>query len=465
MDIKELYKYNDYSKFNNNIQNSIYNVENFNKNLNCLCQFYKDEFLKNSEIIKEKINNNNNKDLAGMIISIKDLICYQDHPVSAASKILEGFISNYNSTVVERILSNDGLIIGHNNCDEFGMGGSNENSIYGPVHNLLDNNKTSGGSSGGSAVAVQSNMCHISLGTDTGGSIRQPASYCNIIGFKPSYGRISRYGVISHASSFDVVGILGNDIETIENIFEVISGYDNFDHSLKCDKYIKNDNIDVNKKYKIAVLENAININCIQKEVKDGILKFIDNLSNEGHNIENITFNNLEYSAAMYFTLTTIEACTNLSRYNGVNYGYKADNYKSFEEMITKTRTEGFGDEVKKRLLTGNYLFETNKKNHYIDKANKLREEFKETFKKIFEKYDFIILPTTTTTAFNIGEKCNEDNSEWDDIVVTLASLVGYPAISIPCGFDNNKMPFGIQTIGNIYKENELFNLIYFLQK
>jgi len=462
MDIKELYKYNLYSNFNNNIENSIYNVENFNKKLNCLCQFYKDEFLKNSEIIKEKIKNNTQKDLAGMIISIKDLICYQDHPVSASSKILEGFISNYNSTVVERILTNDGLIIGHTNCDEFGMGGSNENSIYGPVHNLLDINKTSGGSSGGSAVSVQSNMCHISLGTDTGGSIRQPASYCNIIGFKPSYGRISRYGIISHASSFDVVGILGKNINDIEDIFEVISGYDNFDHSLNCDKYVKNKDIDVNKKYKIAVLDNAINIKCIQKEVKEGILKFIDNLSNEGHDIENITFNNLEYSSAMYFTLTTIEACTNLSRYNGVNYGYRADNYKSFDEMIIKTRTEGFGDEVKKRLLMGNYLFETNKKNRYIDKANKLREEFKDAFKKIFEKYDFIILPVTTTTAFNIGEKCNEDNSEWDDIVVTLASLVGYPAISIPCGFDNNNMPFGIQIIGNIYKENSLF---YFLKK
>jgi len=460
MDNRKLHKYNEYLNFNDNIQNSVYNVENLNKNLNCLCRFYKDEFINNSKIIKEKINNNTHKDLAGMIISIKDLICYQDHPVYASSKILEGFISNYNSTVVERILSNDGLIIGHTNCDEFGMGANNENSIYGPVHNLLDYNKTSGGSSGGSAVSVQSNMCHISLGTDTGGSIRQPASYCNIIGFKPSYGRISRYGIISHASSFDVVGILGNDIETIEDIFQILSGYDNLDHSLKCDKYIKNDNIDVNKKYNIAVLENALNIKCIQKEVKDGILKFIDNLSNEGHNIENIVFNNLEYSAAMYFTLTTIEACTNLSRYNGVNYGYRADNYKSFDEMITKTRTEGFGDEVKKRLLMGNYLFETNKENRYIDKANKLREEFKETFKKIFEKYDFIILPTTTTSAFNIGEKCNEDNSEWDDIYTTLASLTGYPAISIPCGFDDNNMPFGIQIIGNIYKENQLFNFL-----
>ena len=460
MNINALFKYNDYKNFKDNVLNSIQNVEIYNDKLNCLCRFYKNEVLDNYEIISKKISQNGNKALAGMIISIKDLICYKGHLVSASSKILEGFVSNYNATIVDRILQNDGIIIGHNNCDEFGMGGSNENSIYGPVHNLLDYNKTSGGSSGGSAVSVQSNMCHISLGTDTGGSIRQPASYCNIIGFKPSYGRISRYGVISHASSFDVVGILGKNIEEIEDIFEILSGYDGYDNSLKCDKYIKENYDNVNNKYKFAVIKEALDIKCLQKEVKDGIIKFIDNLSNNGHNVENIDFNNLQYSSAMYFTLTTIEACTNLSRYTGVNYGYRADNYKSFDEMIIKTRTEGFGDEVKKRLLVGNYLFETNKENHYIDKANKLREEYREKFRKIFENYDFIILPTTTTAAFNIGENRNEDNSNWDDILVTLASLVGYPAISIPCGFDNNNMPFGIQIIGDIYKENKLFNLI-----
>ena len=460
-ELKKLLEYNNIDFFDKNVENALYNILTYNDRFNAFCRIYNEDINVNKTRIKDKFFKKNNGKLAGMIIGLKDLFCYKDHPVQAASKVLEGFIPNYNATVVNLIIDEDGLIIGHQNCDEFGMGSSNTNSVYGRCYNFLDSSKTTGGSSGGSALAVQMNMCHISLGTDTGGSVRQPASYCGIIGFKPSYGRISRYGVIEHSSSFDTVGILGKNINDIISVFSVISKRDGLDLSM-CDN-ISVDLCTENKSfYNICTLKNILEFKCLQNEVKNGICKFLTNLSNS-NTLDEIVFDKIEYSSAVYFTLTTIEANSNLARYNGINYGYRSKNYNNYDEMLVNTRSEGFGFEVKKRLLLANYLLETNKINWYIDKSISLRKYFKNKFKEIFEKYDFIILPSTTTTAFKFDDH-NLERSNCDDILTTLASITGYPAISIPCGFDNNDMPFGVQIIGDIYKDEKLLNFVKKLQ-
>lgn len=456
--INDLLSYNDISSFDKNVDIALGNIAMYNDRFNAFCRVYYDDINVNRKRINDSILKNKHKKLAGMIVGLKDLFCYMNHPVQAASKILEGFVPSYDATVV-RLISEEGvLIIGHQNCDEFGMGSSTTNSIYGESHNLLDYSRTTGGSSGGSSLAVQGNMCHISLATDTGGSVRQPASYCGVIGFKPSYGVISRFGVIEHASSFDTVGILGRHIDDISDVFSVISRSDSSDLSMS-----KHSCSDVENKvdYRVCVLKNTIELGCLQEEVKEGISSFLNKLGSSII-LDEIVFDRIEYCSAVYFTLTTIEANSNLARYTGMNYGYRSMDYKSYDEMLINTRSEGFGFEVKKRLLLANYLFETNDVNKYIDKSISLRKYFIDRFVDIFSKYDFIVLPVTTTTAFKIGSHDSE-RSDWDDILTTLASITGYPAISIPCSCDKDGMPFGVQIIGNIYGDKKLFNFVKLL--
>ena len=460
-DFKKLFDFTDFTHLENNVDISLNNIKQLNPTLNAFCNVYEEEFKFNSTKVSENINSKKNKDLAGLIIGIKDLFCYKYHPVQAASKILDKFISPYNATVVERILNNDGLIVGHQNCDEFGMGSSNEHSIYGCVHNYFDYNKTSGGSSGGSAVAVQTDMCHISLGTDTGGSIRQPAAFCGVIGFKPSYGVISRYGVIAHASSFDTVGILGKSIKDIKIVFKTIMGHDG--HDLSMSQELPNEIVEEKKKYKIGYLKNALEFEGLQEEIKKSIQNFLGKLQDEQNIIESVEVDFLDYVVPVYYVLTTAEACSNLARYDGVRYGYRTASYSNFEELITKTRSEGFGEEVKKRIMLGNYIFKTREENNYFSKAQQVREKIKNAFHEIFNNYDFLILPTTTTTAFKINDISNDDEiSYWSDIFTVIASLVGLPAISIPYGVDKNNMPIGLQIIAN---KNKDFNLLNFLLK
>ena len=437
-EFKKLFDFTDFTHLKNNVDVSLNNIKQLNPTLNAFCNVYEEEFKFNSTKVSENINSKKNKDLAGLIIGIKDLFCYKDHPVQAASKILDKFISPYNATVVERILNNDGLIVGHQNCDEFGMGSSNEHSIYGCVHNYFDYNKTSGGSSGGSAVAVQTDMCHISLGTDTGGSIRQPAAFCGVIGFKPSYGVISRYGVIAHASSFDTVGILGKSIKDIKIVFKTIMGHDG--HDLSMSQELPNEIVEEKKKYKIGYLKNALEFEGLQEEIKKSIQNFLGKLQDEQNIIESVEVDFLDYVVPVYYVLTTAEACSNLARYD---------------------RSEGFGEEVKKRIMLGNYIFKTREENNYFSKAQELRIKIKNDFCRIFEKYDFLVLPTTTTTAFKINDVNNDnEKSYWSDIFTVIASLAGLPAISIPYGVDKNNMPIGLQIIANKNKDFDLLNFL-----
>ncbi|HMI77562.1 MAG TPA: amidase family protein, partial [Ferruginibacter sp.] len=336
-----------------------------NKKLNAFTELFADEALEQARQLDEKRKSGESlKKLHGVVIAIKDVICYKDHSVTAASKILEGFKSLYSATAVQRLLDEDAIIIGACNCDEFAMGSSNENSVYGNVLNALDNTKVPGGSSGGSAVAVQAGMCMASLGSDTGGSVRQPADFCGIVGLKPTYGRISRYGLIAYASSFDQVGIFANNVADIGLLLEIMSGEDEFDSTAIqlavgspqgpvgeqwADKIQRNDH---SKKYRIAYFKEALHHPSLDKEIKESILNLVDELGSNGHTVTEIDFELLDYVVPAYYVLTTAEASSNLSRYDGIRYGYQAKgNIKDLTEFYKQNRSEAFGKEVQRRIM------------------------------------------------------------------------------------------------------------------
>ncbi|MGN6532368.1 MAG: amidase family protein [Ginsengibacter sp.] len=298
-----------------------------NEQLNAFVEVYGEESIARAKLLDEKRNSGNPLGaLHGVVIALKDVICYKDHTISAASKMLENFVSIYNSTALEKLLAEDAIIIGNCNCDEFAMGSTNENSVYGSVKNALDENKVSGGSSGGSAVAVQAGLCMVSLGSDTGGSVRQPADFCGIVGMKPTYGTISRHGLIAYASSFDQIGIFANNVEDISKVLEVISGKDEYDSTANKEISL---NLTLNnqpKKFKVALFKNAMEHESLDSEIKKGIYELAENLRDEGNTVEEINFDLIDYIVPAYYVLTTAEASSNLSRYDGVRYGYRYEN-------------------------------------------------------------------------------------------------------------------------------------------
>jgi aspartyl-tRNA(Asn)/glutamyl-tRNA(Gln) amidotransferase subunit A len=397
--------------------------------------------------------------LHGVIVSIKDVICYEGHKVTASSKILENFTSVYSATAVEKLLDAGAIIIGRNNCDEFAMGSSSENSFYGNIKNGLDATKVPGGSSGGSAVAVQMNMAMISLGSDTGGSVRQPADFCGIIGMKPTYGRISRYGLIAYASSFDQIGIFGKNIDDVALVLEVISGIDNFDSTASTnivEEYSKH--LTTTTKYKIAYFKEAINHVGINLEIANAIKTLIVKLQQQGHTVEPIDFALLDHTIPTYYVLTTAEASSNLARFDGVKYGYRASgNFNDIHEMYKATRSQGFGKEVQKRIMLGTYVLSAEYFDAYFTKAQQVRQLLSDTSHEIFKTYDFILSPTTPTTAFNIGEKSNDSVAMYlADLYTVFANLVGIPAIALPLFTHSNGMPFGVQLMSSHFAEQKL---------
>jgi len=435
-----------------------------NLHLNAFINIYSKDAIFKSKKIDKKIKK---KKLSGIIVGLKDLICYKNYPIQASSKILKGFISKFNATLVNRIIQEDGIIIGHQNCDEFGMGSSNENSFFGPVLNPIDNNKVSGGSSGGSAVSVQKKMCCISIGSDTGGSIRQPASFCGVIGMKPTYSRISRYGLIAYASSFDTIGIISKNISECAKILEVVSGNDSLDNTssfVKVDNYTEYINF-TNKKYKIAYIKQAINHKHLNKDIKQKTLLKIDFLKNNGYQVDEIDYNLLNYMLPVYHILSSAEASSNLSRFDGIRYGYK-NNSDALTSVYYKSRINGFNREVKRRILLGTFVLSSKYYNSYYLKAQKIRHLIKKTTRFIFNKYDFIISPTTPTTAFNIGENIKNPIAMYlSDLYTVQASLSGIPAISIPNGFDKKGMPVGLQIMSDVFEEKKLLSFANYLLK
>jgi aspartyl-tRNA(Asn)/glutamyl-tRNA(Gln) amidotransferase subunit A len=435
--------------------------------LNAFLEVYDTEALQRAAEIDRKIAEGNQGKLAGMVIGLKDVLCYQDHSLQASSKILDNFISQFTGTAVQRLIDEDAIIIGRQNCDEFAMGSSNENSAFGPVLNEANNNLVPGGSSGGSAVAVQADMCLASLGSDTGGSVRQPAAFCGVVGLKPTYSRISRYGLIAYASSFDTIGILTRSVEDAALLLEVVSGKDEYDSTASHREVPKySQQLSVDKKFKVAYIRETLDSEGIQEPIRKGIINKIDFLRNEGHTVEAIDLPLLEYILPTYYILITAEASSNLSRYDGVKYGFRSPQGTTLEHMYKYTRTQAFGEEVKRRIMLGTFVLSASYYDAYYTKAQKVRRIIKEKTDELLSMYDFLILPTTPTTAFHIGEHtANPLEMYLADLFTVQANVVGIPAISIPNGYDADGLPIGLQVMANYFEEGRLLAFSKYLME
>lgn len=445
---------------------------NKRKNLNAFTEIYAAEAVQRAAELDElrKAGKAKGK-LHGVVIAIKDVICYKGHKVTAASKILNGFESLYSATAVQRLLEQEAIIIGACNCDEFAMGSTNENSAYGKVLNALDEKRVPGGSSGGSAVAVQAGLCMVSLGSDTGGSVRQPADFCGIIGLKPTYGRISRYGLIAYASSFDQIGIFGTCVEDVALMLEVMAGADEFDSTALQDVvpcYTKALDDETGKKqYRVAYFKEAIDHPSLDAEISGSINAFIRDLKARGHTVEPVAFNLLDYIVPAYYVLTTAEASSNLSRYDGIRYGHAtSEKLANLNEFYKHTRSEGFGKEVQRRIMLGTFVLSAGYYDAYFSKAQQVRRLLVNKTTEIFKDYDVIILPTSPNTAFTIGEKADDPIAMYlADIYTVFANLTGIPGVSLPLFKHSNGMPFGLQLMSNKLDEVTLLQVAALLMQ
>lgn len=435
-------------------------IDEQNETLNAFIEVFREEAIILAIEIDQKLKSGSAGKLAGLVIGLKDNICFKDHAVTASSKILNGFVSNYSATVVERLLSEDAIIIGRLNCDEFAMGASNETSYYGTVKNAANLNRVPGGSSGGSAVAVQANMCQAALGSDTGGSIRQPAAFCGNWGFKPSYGTVSRYGLLAYASSFDQIGPITKNAEDLIRLMSIIAGPDNFDATMKQIQYPHfNINNPPASNKKFAVLRDCIEHDGIDPEIKNHTLEVMEYLKKQGHSVDLVDFPMLDLLVPCYYVLTTAEASSNLARYSGLLYGYRSPNAADLNSTFTYSRSEGFGTEVKRRIMLGTFVLSSNHYDAYYTKAQKVRNLIKMKTDELFAKYDFILTPTTSTPAFELGEKSKDPIAMYlADLFTVHANIVGIPAISIPTAVASNKLPFGMQLMAPMFKDNELIH-------
>ncbi|WP_107038446.1 Asp-tRNA(Asn)/Glu-tRNA(Gln) amidotransferase subunit GatA [Brumimicrobium mesophilum] len=433
------------------------------KDLNAFLEVFETSAKEQALAVDEKIKNGTAGRLAGMVIGIKDNLCYKGHKVSAASKILEGFESIYTATAVERLLAEDAVIIGRLNCDEFAMGSSNENSAYGVVRNALNEDYVPGGSSGGSASAVAGDLCTVALGSDTGGSIRQPASFTGTIGLKPTYGRISRYGLIAYASSFDQIGPIGNDVADIALVTEIMAGEDEYDGTASSKEVPALAPNPLKNKLKIAYIKETLDSDGIDTEIKERIEQLINCLRADGHELIPVSFAYVEQMVPTYYVLTTAEASSNLSRFDGVHFGYRSNEAKGVEETYVKSRTEGFGDEVKRRIMAGTFVLSQGYFEAYYAKAQKVRRLIQDRTNEILEQNDVILLPTTPTTAFELNSVKDPIQMYLQDIYTVQANLAGNPAISLPIGKHSNGMPFGLQLIGKHFGEKELLDTSAYL--
>lgn len=437
------------------------------KSLNAFLEVWPDEALNRAAEIQQKWNDGKAGKLAGMIIALKDNICYEGHKVSGASKILEGFTSLFNSTVVERLLAEDAIFIGRVNCDEFAMGSSNENSAYGPVLNPLDETRVPGGSSGGSSAAVAADLCLAALGSDTGGSIRQPASITGIVGLKPTYGRISRHGLLAYASSFDQIGPMTRSVEDAALLLEIMAGADDFDSTAstkKVDKYTELQQPEAPKK--IAYFKECIESPGLNPEVKERMLSIIQQLQEEGHSVQAVDFPYLKYLVPTYYVLTTAEASSNLARYDGIHFGYRSKEAKGIDDTYRKSRSEGFGKEVKRRIMLGTFVLSSGYYDAYYGRAQQVRRLLKDKTEEVLKTNDFILLPTSTNEAFKLGENTKDPIAMYlEDIFTVQANLVGIPAISLPLGQKKSGLPFGIQLMGKMFGEKELLSFSKYMMK
>ncbi|MCX7611284.1 MAG: Asp-tRNA(Asn)/Glu-tRNA(Gln) amidotransferase subunit GatA [Ignavibacterium sp.] len=429
------------------------------KKLNAFNFVFEQDAIYRAIEIEKKIISGKHGRLAGAVVAIKDVLALKNYPLTCSSKILRNFYSIYTATAVQKLIDEDAIIIGKTNCDEFAMGSSNENSYFGIVLNPYDESRVPGGSSGGSAVAVAADLCDFSIGTDTGGSIRQPAAFCGLFGLKPTYGRVSRYGLTAFASSFDTIGPFAKNIDDIALVLNVISGKDSKDSTsvnYPVPDYIEA--LNEKKKFRIGLPKEYFTEG-LDNEIKIAIDNQIEKLSLEGHQIEEVSLPMTEYTIATYYILTTAEASSNLARYDGARYGYRSENSTNLEDMYLNSRSEGFGSEVKRRIMLGTYVLSSGYYDAYYRKAQKVRRLIKEDFDKVFNKVDLLITPTTPTVAFKIGEKYENPLEMYlSDIYTTSANLAGIPAINIPIAKNKDGLPIGMQVIAQQFSEEKLIS-------
>lgn len=443
-------------------------IDEVENDVQALTSITKDLAYKTAQIVDEKIAKGENLPaLAGIPLVIKDNICVKDTLTTASSKMLENFVSPYNATVANKLNENLIPIVAKANLDEFAMGSSTENSAFKITRNPLNLNKVPGGSSGGSAASVAAGEAFLSLGSDTGGSIRLPASFCGLVGMKPTYGRVSRYGLIAFASSLDQIGPFANSVEDTALLLEAISGYDPNDSTsinTEVPQYAKNLNPDIKGK-KIGVIKELLGEG-VQPEVKENIEKAIKQYQDLGAEIVEMSLPHTKYAIATYYIVATAEASSNLARYDGARYTYRAKDCKNLIEMFTQSRSEAFGDEVKRRIMLGTYVLSSGYYDAYYKKAQQVRALIKEDYNKAFEKVDILLSPTCPTTAFDINSKVSDPLSMYlTDIGTITVNLAGLPALSMPYGVDNENMPVGLQLITNVLEEQKLFNFAYALEQ
>ena len=436
-----------------------------NKDLNAFLEVFEDSVRHQAMAVDQKIKSGKAGKLAGLVVGIKDNICFKGHKVSASSKILAGFESLYTATALQRLIDEDAVVIGRLNCDEFAMGSSNENSAFGPVLNPVNKKTVPGGSSGGSAAAVAAHLCTVALGSDTGGSIRQPASFTGTYGIKPTYGRISRYGLIAYASSFDQIGVFSNSLEDNALVTEIMAGSDEFD-STSSSKPVGNYFFENEVRQKrIAYIQESFETEGINPEVKNRMLEIIEELKSAGHVVEPVSFPYLEYMVPTYYVLTTAEASSNLSRFDGVHYGHRAANAQGVEATYKQSRTEGFGPEVLRRIMAGTFVLSHGYYDAYYTKGQKVRRVLQNKTKEIFNDFDFILTPTTPSSAFELNAVSDPIQMYLQDIFTVHANLTGNPAISLPFGKTSQNMPFGVQVMAKPFEEKALYDFSSYLEK
>ncbi|MCB9044393.1 MAG: Asp-tRNA(Asn)/Glu-tRNA(Gln) amidotransferase subunit GatA [Chitinophagales bacterium] len=452
------------------VQHFLQRIEK-NKDLNAFVEVFANEALAKAQKIDAEIDAGMPlQALTGMVLGIKDVIAYQQHRLGAASKMLENFTSLYTATALQRLLDAGAIVIGRLNCDEFAMGSTNEHSVYGAVKNALDNTKVAGGSSGGSAVAVQANLCHVALGSDTGGSVRQPASFCGIVGCKPTYGRISRHGLVAYASSFDQIGTLSHNIRDAAVVLETMMGSDDFDATASSQE-VSNFSTKLpqqNSGKRLAYCPQMLENKGLNKNIRQQFYTLLDTLEKQGFAIKKVNFPEFDYLVPTYYVLTAAEASSNLGRYTGLLYGYRSKNGDTLDEIYRNSRSEGFGKEVKRRILLGTFVLSAGYYDAYFNKAQQIRQRIAQRTQEILSENDFLLMPTTPDAAFNLGELPSQSPVEMylADIFTVQANLAGVPAISIPA-FHNeeNKLPVGLQVLSEPFSEEKLLQFGHFLME
>jgi len=442
-----------------NIEKTLDNAEALNGELNSFLTIEREYALNRADEVENSVGEN--QVLRGVAVAVKDNICTSFTQTSCGSRILRDYKPQYNATAVEKLLSAGAVVVGKTNMDEFAMGSSNENSAFGAVKNPWNLSRVPGGSSGGSAVAVASGVVRASLGSETGGSVRQPASFCGVVGLKPTYGRISRFGLVAFASSLDQIGIFGQTSKDVAEVLGAVAGRDKND-STSADAAVPDyvGELEKDVKGKRIGVPRALFGEGLDREVRESVEQAIENYRSLGAEIVDVELPNSKYSIAVYYILATAEASSNLARFDGARYGFRAEGAKNLREMYEKTREEGFGAEVKRRIMLGTYVLSSGYYDAYYSKAQKVRTLLKRDFSNAFEKCDAILTPTAPTTAFKIGEKSDDPLSMYlSDVYTASANLAGIPGISVPCGLSSENLPIGLQLVGRNWSENILLNL------